>query len=67
MLRRIAGKAVSILLKKEVLQAAGSLQLCGGQVARSESVIRAMHDVFNDYKMEGILLIDAENSFNSIN
>ena len=66
-LRRIIGKAVSILLKKEVLQAAGWLQLCGGQVAGSESVIRTMHDVFNDDKMEGILLIDAENSFNSIN
>ena len=66
-LRRIIGKAVSILLKKEVLQAAGWLQLCGGQVAGSESVIRTMDDVFNDDKMEGILLIDAENSFNSIN
>ena len=54
-------------MKKEVLQAAGWLQLCGGQVAGSESVIRTMDDVFNDDKMEGILLIDAENSFNSIN
>ena len=29
-LRRIAGKAIMILLKKDVLQVAGSLQLCGG-------------------------------------
>ena len=66
-LRRIAGKAVMILLKKDVLQAAGSLQLCGGQVAGSEAAIHAMHDVFNDDNTEGILLIDAENAFNSIN
>ena len=40
--RQIAGKAVMILLKKDVLQAAASLQLCGGQVAGSEAVIHAM-------------------------
>ena len=48
MLRRIAGKAVMSLLKKDVLQAAGSLQLCGGQVAGSEAAIHAMHDVINN-------------------
>ena len=47
MLRRIAGKAVMILLKKDVLQAAGLLQLCGGQVAGSEAAIHAMHDVMS--------------------
>ena len=62
-LRRIAGKAVMILLKKDVCKAAGSLQLCGGQVAGSEAAIHAMHDVFNDDDTEGILLIDAENVF----
>ena len=40
--RQIAGKSVMILLKKDVLQAAASLQLCGGQVAGSEAVIHAM-------------------------
>ena len=44
-LRKIAGKAVMILLKRNVLQAAGSLQLCGGQDAGSETEIHAMHDV----------------------
>ena len=56
-----------ILLKKDVRQAAESLQLCGGQVAGSEAAIHAMHDVFNDDNTEGILVIDAENAFNSIN
>ena len=56
-----------IIQKKGVLQVAGSLQLWGGQDAGSEAAIHAMHDVFNDDKMEGILLIDAENAFNSVN
>ena len=66
-LRRIAGKVVMILLKKNVLQAAGSLQICGGKVAGSEAAIQGMHDIFNDDNTEGILSIDAENAFNSIN
>ena len=63
MLRTIAGKAVIILLKKDGLQAARSLQLCGGQIAKSEAKIHAMH-VFNDDNTKGILLIDALNSNN---
>ena len=66
-LGRIAGKEVMILLKKDVRQAAGSLQLCGGQITGSEAAIHAMHDVFNDDNTGGILLMDAENAFNSIN
>ena len=66
-LSRIAGKAVMILLKKDVLQVAGSQQLYGGKVAGSEAAMHAVHDVFNDHNTEGMLLIDAENAFNSIN
>ena len=43
------------------------LQLWGGQIAGSEAAIHEIHDVFNDDNTEGILLIDAENAFNTIN
>ena len=66
-LRRIAGKAVMILLKKDVLQAAGSLQLCGGRDAGSEVKLHVVYDIFNGDRTKGILLIDAENAFNSAN
>ena len=66
-LRRITGKAVMILLKKNVLQAAGLLHLCGVQVAGSEAAIHVMHDVINDDNTKGILLIAAGSAFNSIN
>ena len=55
-LRRIAGKAVMILLRKNVLQAARLLRLCRGQVAGSEYLwfmIHAMHGIFNDDNMKG--------------
>ena len=64
-LRRIAGKTAMILLKKDVLRAAGLLRLCGGQLAGSEADI-FNDDIFNDDNTEGILLTDTENAFNSI-
>ena len=65
-LRRIVGKGIIIVLKKNILQATGLLQLRGGQVAESEAAIHVMHDIFNDDNARGILLIDAENAFYSI-
>ena len=55
-----------ILLKKDVLQAEGLLQLCGGQADGPEPATHAMH-VFIDDNTEGVLLIAGENAFNSIN
>ena len=66
-LRRIAGKVVMKILKKDVMHAPGSLQLCAGQEAGAKAVIRAMTDIYNDKHSEAVLLVDAENLFNSIN
>ena len=66
-LRRIVGKGIIIVLKKDILQATELLQLRGGQAAESEAAIHVMHDIFNDDNAGSILLIDAENAFYSIN
>ena len=50
-----------------VTQAASSLQLCARLLADAEAVIRAMYEIFKDHTTECILLIDAENAFNSVN
>ena len=50
-----------------VTQAASSLQLCARLLADAEAVIRAIYEIFKDHTTECILLIDAENAFNSIN
>ena len=36
------------ILKKDVMHAAGSLQVCTGQEAGAEAAIRAMFDIYND-------------------
>ena len=66
-LRRIAGKVVMQIVKKDVTRAAGCLQLCAGQEAGSEAAIHAMSDMYENNDTEAVLLVDAENPFNSIN
>lgn len=67
MLRQIAGKAVMILRRKDVIQAVGSPQLYAGQIAGTESAIHVIYNILKDHNTEGILLIYVENAFNSIN
>ena len=45
-LQKTIGKAVMSVVKKEFVQAAGSLQVCAGQVAGVESATRSMVDLF---------------------
>ena len=66
-LRRIAGKVVMSILKDDVTKAVGNLQLCGGQDAGCEAAVHSMHDIFTSNETEAVLLVDAENAFNSIN
>ena len=66
-LQRIAGKAVMMLFKNDITYAAGALQLSAGQDAEVEAVVHAMPDSFSEENTQAVLLIDAENAFNSIN
>ena len=66
-LRRIAGKVVMFIAKKDVKEAAGSLQVCAGQESGSEAAVHAIYDIFKKDETEAVLLVDAENAFNSIN
>ena len=66
-LRRIAGKVVMKISKSDVIESVGSLQVCAGQEAGIEAAVHAMHDIYDLEETEAVLLIDAENAFNSIN
>ena len=65
--RRIISKAVLWILSNDIQDAAGPLQACTGQTGGCEAAIHAMRIIFNSHDVEGALLIDAENAFNSIN
>ena len=64
---RIISKAILSVIKLDVLEAAGTLQLCAGQEAGSEAAVHAMRHIFEDAESEAVLLVDASNAFNSMN
>ena len=66
-LRRIIGKMVVWVLRPELQEDAGDLQLCAGQESVCEAGIHAMHEIFNDENTHGIIQVDANNAFNTIN
>ena len=55
------------IVKKDVITSTGSLQVCAGQEAGAEAAIHAMHNIYETEECEAVLLIDAENAFNSSN
>ena len=66
-LRRIIGKTVARLLKQDVVDSVGSLQVCTGQDAGCEAAIHSLWTIFQQEETEAVMLIDASNAFNSIN
>ena len=66
-IRRIIGKSILQVIRKEVVESAGSLQLCAGQPGGCEAAVHAVNEIFNEDRTDGVLLIDASNAFNSLN
>ena len=65
--RRIIAKAVLHLFRLDIQEAAGPLQVCAGQDGGCEAAVHAMRHLFVEEDIEGVLLVDASNAFNSIN
>ena len=66
-LRRIIGKTISDMFKEEIKEAAGPLQVCAGHSAGSEAAIHAMNQVFNEERVDAVLLIDGTNAYSQMN
>ena len=65
--RRIISKAILRVIGNDVVDAAGPFQLCAGQVGGCEAAVHAMRSVFQTPNNEAVLLVNANNAFNSLN
>ena len=66
-LRRLIGKAVTHVLKAEMRDAAGGLQLCVSHEGGVEAGIHGMKEIYDDEETQGVIQVDANNAFNTIN
>ena len=65
--RRIIAKAVIRLLRDDIREATGPLQVCAGLDSGCEAAVHAIRDLFESPDTEGVLLVDATNAFNTLN
>ena len=65
--RRIIAKAVLSIVGGDVLEAAGSCQLCAGQPSGTEAAVHAVRLAFHNDETDAVLLVDASNAFNALN
>ena len=54
-------------VKRNLLEAVGSIQLCAGQDVGCQPAVRAMECIFAEDDTEAIILVDATNVFNRMN
>ena len=58
-LRRIFGKVIIGVIRPDIINSAGSLELCAGQKAGCEASVHAMTTIFKEEETDAILLVDA--------
>ena len=61
--RRIISKAILFAIKGDIQEAAGSRQMCSGQIAGIEAAVHSVRHLLANDKVEAILLVDAINAF----
>ena len=66
-IRRIIGRSITECIKTDLKLLGSNYQLCLGQKCGIEYAIHALRDAYQKDENQGILLIDAENAFNSLN
>ena len=67
MLRRIVGKVIVSTLQDDIITSVAPLQVWAGQESGCEAAVHAMFKMYKEERTEAVLLVDAENAFNSVN
>ena len=67
MARRIIAKSVLMVVRGDIQDAAGSLQLCAGQILGCEAAVHSARENFQEESAEAALLVDASNAFIALN
>ena len=65
--RCIIAKAVLSVIKEDIREAAGSSQLCTGQLSGCEAAVHSVRTLFGSPDTEAAMSVDATNAFNSLN
>ena len=66
-LRRMIGKSITYILKDDIKNSIGPLQVCAGQEGGCEAAVHAIRRIFDQNKTEAVMLVDAANAFNNVN
>ena len=66
-LRRVVGKCIGWVLKDDIQDCAGPLQVATGLQSGAEAAIHAMREIFENNETDAVILVDASNAFNSLN
>ena len=66
-MRRIIRRTITKCLKNELMSLGSNYQLCLGQKCGIEYAIHTLRDQYSKTSADAVLLIDAENAFNSLN
>ena len=66
-MRRIIGRTITKCLKNELMSLGSNYQLCLGQKCGIEYAIHTLRNQYSKTSADAVLLIDAENAFNSLN
>ena len=66
-MRRIIGRTITKCLKNELMSLGLNYHFCLGQKCGIEYAIQTLRDQYSKTSADAVLLIDAENAFNSLN